>query len=665
MKLDLVRPLPAAEDRYKLLIDSVVDYAIYMLSPIGEIISWNAGARRFKGYEDHEILGQNFARFYTDEDRSAGLPQRALASAAKHGKFENEGWRVRKDGSRFWCHVVIDPIRAPGGELVGFAKVTRDLTEQRVAQEALRQSEEQFRRLVLGVTDYAIYMLDPNGLITNWNAGAQRIKGYLPEEVIGKHFSIFFEPQARQSGEPERSLRVALAEGRFENRAWRLRKDGTRFFANVVLDPIWDDNGKLLGFAKITRDITESEQAQIALDAAKEALFQSKKTEALGQLTGGVAHDFNNLLMVIISSMELIRRRIPSDTKITPLLDNAIYAAERGASLTRRMLAFARRQQLSLDVFDLHEMIRGMAELLRSSLSARVLIETRFPLFLSKVYADQNQLELAVLNLAVNARDAMPEGGTLTIEARDVYLTERENGLAAGAYVCLSLTDTGEGMDEATLSRATEPFFTTKGIGKGTGLGLSMVDGLAAQIGGKLQMRSHKPGGTTAELWLPAAIANSEGAPPAPPVNGSEIYERNGQRVLLVDDDSLVLVSSQAMLEELGYQVETATSGEQALAILAQSGDTIDCLITDHLMPGICGPELVSTARALYPRIKALIASGYGESDGDMAGIPRLAKPYDHHSLRQVMKTLGDRSIVQKGEEEALYGPAGKDPDAS
>lgn len=645
MKLDLIRPLPAAEDRYKLLIDSVVDYAIYMLSPVGEIISWNAGARRFKGYEDHEILGQSFARFYTDEDRSAGLPQKALASAAKHGKFENEGWRVRKDGSRFWCHVVIDPIRAPGGELVGFAKVTRDLTEQRVAQEALRQSEEQFRRLVLGVTDYAIYMLDPNGVITNWNAGAQRIKGYLPEEVIGKHFSIFFEPQARQSGEPQRSLQVALAEGRFENKAWRLRKDGTRFFANVVLDPIWDDNGKLLGFAKITRDITESEQAQIALDAAKEALFQSKKTEALGQLTGGVAHDFNNLLMVIISSMELIRRRLPSDTKVSPLLNNAIQAAERGASLTRRMLAFARRQQLSLGVFDLNEMIRGMAELLRSSLSARVLIETRFPLFLSQVYADQNQLELAVLNLAVNARDAMPEGGTLTIEARDVYLTERENGLAAGAYVCLSLTDTGEGMDEATLARATEPFFTTKGVGKGTGLGLSTVDGLAAQIGGKLQMRSHKPGGTTAELWLPAALANSEGERAAPPADGSEVYGRNGQRVLLVDDDSLVLISSQAMLEELGYEVETATSGEQALAILSQSGDTIDYLISDHLMPGICGPELVSRARVLYPRLKALIASGYGEAEPDTAGILRLAKPYDHHSLRQAMEALLERTL--------------------
>lgn len=639
MNLDLVKALPLADDRYKLLIDSVVDYAIYMLNPEGQIISWNAGARRFKGYEEHEILGQNFARFYTEEDRASGLPQRALASAADLGKFESEGWRIRKDGSRFWCHVVIDPVRASSGELLGYAKVTRDLTEQRLAQEALRQSEDQFKRLVLGVTDYAIYMLDPQGIITNWNAGAQRIKGYLPEEVIGKHFSIFFEPQARQLGEPERSLQVALAEGRFENRAWRVRKDGTRFFANVVLDPIRDDNGDLLGFAKITRDITESTQAQQALDAAKEALFHSKKMEALGQLTGGVAHDFNNLLMVILGSMELIRRRMPSDPKITPLLSNAIQAAERGASLTRRMLAFARRQPLSLEVFDLNEMVRGMAELLRSSLSARVQIESRFPLFLSKVRADRHQLELAVLNLAVNARDAMPEGGTLIIEARDVQLAAQDNGLQAGAYVCLSLIDNGEGMDEATLSKATEPFFTTKGVGKGTGLGLSMVDGLAAQVGGKLVMRSRKPGGTTAELWLPAAVANVE-AQLLPSACGEQEHEADGQRVLLVDDDELVLVSTRAMLEEAGYVVETANSGEQALSMLSSVGEHMDYLITDHVMPGICGPELASKAKALYPSLKVLLASGYGEGDEDTIGIPRLAKPFNHHSLTQAMEEL-------------------------
>ena len=640
MKLELVKPQPLAYDRYKLLVDSVVDYAIYMLDPSGKVVSWNPGARRFKGYEEHEILGQNFSLFYTAEDRAAGLPRRALACAAEHGKFESEGWRVRKDGSRFWCHVVIDPIRDPDETLVGFAKVTRDLTEQRLAREALRQSEEQFRHLVLGVTDYAIYMLDPDGIITNWNAGAQRIKGYLPEEVIGKHFSMFFEQQARESGEPERSLRVALAEGRFENRAWRVRKNGTRFFANVVLDPIQHDNGELLGFAKITRDITESEEAQQALDAAKEALFHSKKMEALGQLTGGVAHDFNNLLMVILGSMELIRRRSPGDAKITALLDNAIQAAERGASLTRRMLAFARKQQLSFDVFDLSEMIRGMAELLRTSLGARVQVETRFPLIMPKVRADRNQLELAVLNLAVNARDAMPDGGALIIEAKEVLFTEPENGLQAGTYVCLNLTDTGEGMDEATLARAAEPFFTTKGVGKGTGLGLSMVDGLAAQVGGKLVMRSQKPGGTTAELWVPAAVATADVALLPTPID-TEAAGGNGQRVLLVDDDPLVLVSTQAMLEDAGYLVEVASSGEQALAVLGQCAEQIAYLITDHLMPGMCGPELASRARELYPDLRVLLASGYEDAEAGASGITHLGKPFNRRELMQTMVDLG------------------------
>ncbi|KPX50073.1 PAS domain S-box protein [Pseudomonas savastanoi pv. glycinea] len=525
-------------------------------------------------------------------------------------------------------------------ESLSALKVSRDLTEKRLAQEALRQSEEQFKHLVLGVTDYAIYMLDPEGIITNWNAGAQRIKGYLPEEIVGKHFSIFFEPQARQSGEPERSLRIALAEGRFENRAWRVRKDGTRFFANVVLDPIHDDSGQLLGFAKITRDITESEEAQQALDAAREALFHAKKMEALGQLTGGVAHDFNNLLMVILGSMELIRRRSPSDGKITALLDNAIQAAERGATLTRRMLAFARRQQLSLDVFDLTEMIRGMAELLRTSLGALVQVGTRFPLILSAVRADRHQLELAVLNLAVNARDAMPEGGALIIEARDVLLAEPVNGLQVGTYVCLSLTDTGEGMDEATLSKATDPFFTTKEIGKGTGLGLSMVDGVAAQVGGKLVMRSQRPGGTTAELWIPAAKASAK-LDLLPSPADAEPNEGNGQRVLLVDDDTLVLVSTKAMLEEGGYVVEAVTSAEQALALLAQAGEKIDYLITDNLMPGMCGPELVSRAQVLYPDLRALLASGYEDAEGSASDIPQLAKPFNHRRLMRALEALG------------------------
>jgi PAS domain S-box-containing protein len=303
------------EGRYRLLIEAVTDYAIYMLDTDGVVTSWNPGARRFKGYEANEIIGQHFSRFYSEEDRNAGLPARVLEIAKTTGKYESEGWRIRKDGSRFWAFVVIDPIRTPSGELVGYAKITRDLTERKLAEQALKKSEEQFRLLVQGVTDYAIYMLDPEGRVDSWNLGAQRIKGYMPDEIIGKHFSQFYTPEDREAGEPQYAVEMAAREGRYEREGWRRRKDGTRFWAHVVIDAIRDEAGALIGFAKITRDITERKEAQEKLEAAREALVQSQKMEAIGHLTGGVAHDFNNLLMAVLGSLELVRKRMPSDEK--------------------------------------------------------------------------------------------------------------------------------------------------------------------------------------------------------------------------------------------------------------------------------------------------------------------------------------------------------------
>jgi len=621
-------------DRYRLLIESITDYAIYMLDVNGHVSSWNAGARRFKGYEEAEILGEHFSRFYTEEDRATGLPRRALKIAETEGRFESEGLRVRKDGTRFWCHVVIDPIRSGDGQLLGFAKVTRDLTERRAAEESLRRSEQQFRLLVQGVTDYAIYMLDTTGRITNWNAGAQRIKGYRPEEVIGQHFSLFYEEQDRASGLPDRGLRTAMNQGHFESQGWRVRKDGTRFWASVVIDPIHDDAGTLIGFAKITRDITESMEAQRALKLTEQALFESQKMEALGQLTGGVAHDFNNLLMVILGSLEIARKRLPDDARITPLLNNAIQGAQRGASLTRRMLAFARRQELSLELIDLAGMMHGMSDLLHSSLGSAIHIETRFPLDLPQVKADVNQLELAILNLAVNARDAMPGGGVLTIEARQRRHAGDQSRLQPGDYVCLSLTDTGEGMDAETLARATEPFFTTKGAGKGTGLGLSMVHGLAEQMGGRLLLSSRVPGGTTAELWLPlAAQAPAEAPRQSEAASGMAVQAKT---VLVVDDDPLVLTSTAAMLDDLGYGVDTANSGEEALERLGAGG--IDILVTDQAMPGMSGTELIDRARALRGSLPALIVTGVVEDA--CSGLPRLSNPFDQRALSQALDAL-------------------------
>ena len=498
-------------DRYRLLIDAITDYAIYMLDPDGRVTSWNPGAQRFKGYAAGEIIGQHFSRFYSEQDRAEGAPANALRIASQEGRFEREGWRIRKDGSRFWAHVIIDPIRTPEGQLIGFAKITRYLTERKLAETALRASQEQFRILVQGVTDYAIFMLDPSGQVSNWNPGAERIKGYAPAEVIGSHFSRFYTPEDRQAGAPERALAIAVAEGRYEQEGWRVRKDGSRFFAHVIIDPIRGDGGELIGFAKITRDVTERRAAQKALDDAREALLQSQKLEAIGQLTGGVAHDFNNLLMAVLGSLELVRKRLPHDPRITPLIDNAMQGAQRGAALTQRMLAFARKQDLKLDPVDVPALVRGMTGLLQRSLGPAMRIETHFPRGLGLVLTDPNQLENALLNLAVNARDAMPDGGAIRIQARPETLgAATEIGLPPGDYVRLTISDTGHGMDGATLARATEPFFTTKGVGKGTGLGLSMVHGLAEQSGGRMTVRSQVGEGTTVEVWLPQVAAGDE-----------------------------------------------------------------------------------------------------------------------------------------------------------
>jgi PAS domain S-box-containing protein len=318
------------EARYRLLVEAVTDYAIYMLDPDGYVVSWNTGAQRLKGYTESEILGSHFSRFYPQDDVRVGMPARTLATAAHEGRFEAEGWRVAKGGRRFWAHVMVDPIRSASGELLGYAKVTRDLTERRVAEESLRRSEEHFRLLVQGVIDYAIYMLDPHGVVTSWNAGAQRIKGYLPNEAIGSHFSRFYRPEDKENGEPEKALATAAREGRFESEGWRVRKDGTQFWANVVVDPIRDGGGTIIGYAKVTRDVTEKRRAAQELDRAREALFQSQKLDAIGQLTGGVAHDFNNLLMVVLSSLELARRRLPEDEKLRNLIENAVKGAKRG-----------------------------------------------------------------------------------------------------------------------------------------------------------------------------------------------------------------------------------------------------------------------------------------------------------------------------------------------
>jgi PAS domain S-box-containing protein len=499
-----------------------------------------------------------------------------------------------------------------------------------------RDSEVQFKLLVQGVTDYSIYMLGLDGRVASWNAGAERIKGYRPDEIIGQHFSRFYTEEDRQKGEPERALATALREGRFEKEGVRVRKSGERFWANVIIDAIHDDAGEIIGFAKITRDVTEQREARAALDRTRESLFQSQKMEAVGQLTGGIAHDFNNLLTAVIGSLEIAERRT-SDQSVKRLITNAMRGAQRGAALTQRMLLFARRKQLDTQPVDVPMLIRGMSEMLDRSLGPSVLVETRFPLNLPLVKADPNHLEMALLNLAVNARDAMPRGGSIVIGARSETI-EGNQQLLPGSYVCLSVTDCGEGMDDITLAKAADPFFTTKEVGKGTGLGLPMVHGFAQESGGALVLKSQRGKGTTAELWFPVA----EKSPTATMVDevpatrhASTLPEE--RTILVVDDDLLVLTNMAAMLEDMGHTVHEASSALEALAILGREA-AIELVLTDQAMPQMSGVELIAQIKKDWPKLPVILATGFAELPPGVDPLQiTLAKPFLQYELEQAV----------------------------
>jgi PAS domain S-box-containing protein len=612
-----------SEQRFQLLVNAVTDYALYMLDRQGNIATWNPGARRFKGYEEPEIIGRHFSCFYTDEDREAGIPAYALRTAAEKGKFEAEGWRVRKDGTRFWAHVVIDPVRDASGDLVGFAKITRDISEKKEAERELYASEQRFRLLVQGVRDYAIYMLDADGTITNWNAGASAIKGYSAEEIVGQHFSRFYTPEDQANGEPARALATAMNEGKYEKEAWRVKKDGTRFWASVVIDPIRDDTGEFIGFAKITRDMTEHRLAQIELEEARAALFQSQKLQALGELTGGIAHDFNNLMTVIRGSADLLRRGHLSDEKQARYLQAIVDTADRAATLTSHLLAFSRRQALKPQVVDVNVRLDAIGEVLSRTLGSKIEVKLDLAPDLWRAEIDPAELETALLNAAFNARDAMEDGGRLTI-------TTANRTAGDGEFVCIALSDTGEGMDPAVIERAFEPFFTTKPVGKGTGLGLSQIHGFAAQSGGRAEIESHPGTGTTLRILLPRTTKELAATVPTEVPAAT----RPGLKVLLVEDNHHVLAFAEQLLEDLQYEVIAADSAERALELI-EEGAQIDLLLADVVMPGLSGVELARIMRERRPELPVVLATGYSDEilSGAGSAYEVLRKPYDPQTL--------------------------------
>jgi PAS domain S-box-containing protein len=614
------------EARFELLVAGIRDYAIYLLDPDGMISSWNPGAERFKGYSENEVMGTHFSRFYTVEDRAAGLPEIALSRARKEGRFESEGWRVRKDGTRFWASVVIDPIHGSAGDFLGYAKITRDISEQKRVRDELNASEERFRMLVQGVTDYAIYMLSPEGKVTNWNAGAERIKGYSASEVIGSDFSRFYTDEDRESGMPQLALQTAAQTGKFEKEGWRVRKDGTRFWAHVVIDAIRDEAGGLLGFAKITRDITERRKAAESLEQARTALFQSQKMEAIGQLTGGVAHDFNNLLAVLSSGLDVIKVQAQqggnADLRI---IDSMRRAIERGATLTQQLLSFARQQPLAPGRHNINSLIRGFESVLRRAITPNITFNFTLAEDLRLSMVDEARFEAALLNLIVNARDAMPNGGKLELVTRNIELSAGAvNALPAGWYIKVSVCDNGVGMTSEQAGRAFEPFFTTKPVGKGTGLGLSQVHGFMGQSGGDVCVESEQGRGTAIHLYLPAldaADVGNEDEPSAP-----------ADKVLIVEDEEDLLDVASELFRNMGYEVLTASNGADALQVLERVPG-IDVLFSDVIMPGMSGLELARVTRRLYPTTRIVLASGYPApalraQQGDIDEFVFVSKPY-------------------------------------
>jgi PAS domain S-box-containing protein len=520
--------------------------------------------------------------------------------------------------------------------------------EQDQGSQAPHPEEGQYRRLVDAISDYAIYMLDANGVVSSWNAGAERLKGYSADEIIGQHFSRFYTEEDRQKGWPGSALEEARRDGRWEAEGWRVRKDGRRFWAHVTVEPIRDDHGAVIGFAKITRDRTEQLEAQQALEQARAALFQSQKMEAVGQLTGGIAHDFNNLLTVIIGGVDTALRSIEPNPRAEKALGMARLAADRAVNLTSRLLAFSRRQPLQPVAADLNAVVRRMTELLHHSLGEQIELEGVMSSRLWTVEVDPNQLETAILNLAVNARDAMPGGGKLTLETANTYLDEHyqetDTEVIPGQYVLLSVTDTGGGIPKDVLPRVFEPFFTTKETGQGTGLGLSMVYGFVKQSGGHVTIYSEPGHGTCVKLYFPRHF----GSVPHEKASGavSSPGAVKGEVVLVVEDNDAVRAYGVMSLNELGYEVLEAHDAEAGLALL-QADRRIDLLLTDVVLPGRSGRVLAEEASALRPGLKVLYTTGYSRNaivhHGRLdPGIELLQKPFTFEQLAAKVRRILD-----------------------
>ena len=655
------------EARFRLLVESVRDYAIFMLDPEGRVLTWNAGAERIKGYRPEEIIGQHFSKFYPAET-SKDFPAYELRVAAKEGRFEDEGWRVRKDGTRFWANVVITALREDDGKLVGFAKVTRDLTERREHEERLRQSEERFRLLVEGVPDYAIFSLDVNGNVATWNAGAERIKGYKAEEIIGQHFRKFYPPEAIESGWPEHELRVATAEGRFIDEGWRVRKDGSRFWASVTITALRDDSGRLRGFAKLTRDLTERKRTEAleASGAEREAMLEAERNARMlaqrsvrmkDEFLASLSHELRTPLNAILGWAQLLRA---SATAEPAEYQRGMEVIERNARAQVRLIddlldlsrIMSGRFRLDVQQVALLDIVRGALDSIEPSAQAKgVRLESVLDPKSVIVSGDPARLQQVFWNLLSNAVKFTPKGGRIQV------LLQRVN-----SHIEFSVSDTGIGIPTSFLPHVFERFSqkdssTQREFG-GLGLGLAISKQLVDLHGGRIQAKSPGEGqGATFVVTLPLVILGKEEreAPRVHPT-ATESAEAvpmprlDGIHALVVDDEKDALELIRRVLESQGAATTGVRSAEEALRWL--ESHLPDVIISDIGMAGTDGYQFMRRLRASEPkgrRLPALALTAFARPDDRkhaiLAGFQaHLAKPFDLAELGIVVAGLVART---------------------
>jgi PAS domain S-box-containing protein len=662
--------LRQSEERFRLLVEGVRDYAIFMLNPEGRVLTWNAGAERFKGYRADEIIGEHFSRFYPPEALARELPTHELKVAQEVGSFEDEGWRVRKDGSMFWANVVITAMRGPSGELLGFSKVTRDLSQRRNHEEALRQSEERFRLLVEGVADYAIFMLDPNGKVATWNIGAERIKGYTGQEIIGQHFSIFYPREAIESGWPDHELRVAAETGKFVDVGWRLRKDGSKLWANVTITALRDDTGRLVGFAKLTRDMTESKRVEEAelvnrereelLEAERSARMTAQRaTRVKDEFLATLSHELRTPLSAILGWTQILARTA-ADSKPEDVL-RAAGVIDRNARAQVRLID---------DLLDLSKIMSGKTRLdlrhISMAESVQAAIDSARPTAQMKgvrlraildpmsvgISADPARIQQIVWNLLTNAIKFTPKGGQVQV------LLQRVN-----SHIELSVSDTGIGIPESFLPYVFERFSqrdssTARNFG-GLGLGLAIARQLVELHGGTIRAASKGEGkGATFFVDLPVSIIQLEddhaqrSHPTATELSGEVLAlpSLKGVHIFAIDDEPDGRELLAKVLQDQAAEVTVFASAEEALAALKSSRPSV--IISDIGMPVMDGFQFMRTLRSTESRaerIPALALTAYARAEDRkkalLAGYQaHLAKPFDVAELLLLVADLVGRS---------------------